>query len=65
MAVDVNNKSEEIEEIDKVSGEVIEEKEAEEKEAVTKSQSVMKEIWDWVKTIVVAIVCAVSLLNLL
>ena len=58
MAVDVNNKSEEIEEIDKVSGEVIEEKEAEEKEAVTKSQSVMKEIWDWVKTIVVAIVCA-------
>lgn len=26
MAVDVNNKSEEIEEIDKVSGEVIEEK---------------------------------------
>ena len=59
MAVDVNNKSEEIEEIDKVSGEVIEEKEAEEKEAATKSQSVMKEIWDWVKTIVVAIVCAV------
>lgn len=59
MAVDVNNKSEEIEEIDKVSGEVIEEKEAEEKEAVTKSQSVMKEVWDWVKTIVVAIVCAV------
>ena len=59
MAVDVNNKSEEIEEIDKVSGEVIEEKEAEEKEATTKSQSVMKEIWDWVKTIVVAIVCAV------
>lgn len=32
MAVDVNNKSEEIEEINKVSGEVIEEKEAEEKE---------------------------------
>lgn len=31
MAVDVNNKSEEIEEIDKVSGEVIEEKEAEKK----------------------------------
>ena len=44
MAVDVNNKSEEIEEIDKVSGEVIEEKEAEEKEAATKSQSVMKEL---------------------
>ena len=40
MAVDVNNKSEEIQEVDKVSGEVIEEKEAEEKEAVTKSQSV-------------------------
>ena len=42
MAVDVNNKNEEIQEVDKVSGEVIEEKEAEEKEAVTKSQSVMK-----------------------
>ena len=53
MAVDVNNKNEEIQEVDKVSGEVIEEKEAEEKEAVTKSQSVMKEVWDWVKTIVV------------
>ena len=59
MAVDVNNKNEEIQEVDKVSGEVIEEKEAEEKEAVTKSQSVMKEVWDWVKTIVVALVCAV------
>lgn len=34
MAVDVNNKNEEIQEVDKVSGEVIEEKEAEEKEAV-------------------------------
>ena len=32
MAVDVNNKNEEIQEVDKVSGEVIEEKEAEEKE---------------------------------
>ena len=50
------SRSEEIISASKTSREL---KEAEEKEAVTKSQSVMKEVWDWVKTIVVAIVCAV------
>lgn len=59
MAVDVNNKSEEAKEVDKVSSEIIDEKEAEEKEAVTTFQSVTKEIWDWIKTIVIALVCAV------
>lgn len=59
MSVDVNNKSEEIQDTDKVSGEVIEEQDMQEKEAVTKSQGIMKEIWDWVKTIVIAVVCAV------
>lgn len=65
MAVDVNNKNEEIQEVDKVSGEVIEEKEAEEKEAVTKSQSVMKEVWDWVKPLLLPLYVPYSLHNLL
>lgn len=63
MSVDVNNKSEENEEIEKISGDIIEEVDAEEKEAVTKSQSFMKELLDWARTIILALVCAAFITN--